>query len=82
MTVVNNCKKICTGLRRRGFMDDPTRKPYVIPNEVVIQEVHLQKWAPITQLRYLGATGYLVGFGYLNVTEDGDYTLTGEDLNE
>jgi hypothetical protein len=82
MTVKNNCIKICEGLRRRGF-DENSEATSIIPEDAVINVIWGQKWSPLTQLRYLGKTGYLVEFGYLEVVGDkNDFKLTGEDQNE
>ena len=81
MTVKNNCKTICEGLRRRGF-DEKSDQTSIIPEDAVASVVWGQKWAPITQLRYLGVTGYLVEFGYLAVVSEGEFRLTGADLDE
>jgi len=79
MTVMNNCKEICAGLRQRGF-DEKSEHTSLIPEDALANVVWDMKWAPITQLRYLGFTGYLVEFGYLEVVGECEFRLTGEDL--
>jgi len=78
MSVINNCKKVCAELRRRGF-DENSKTTSIIPEDAVINAVQKQKWSKITQLRYLGATGYLTEYGYIEKVGD-DYKLTGEDM--
>lgn len=90
MTVKNNCRKICEELRRRGF-DENSETTGIIPEDAVANAAHKMKWAKITRLRYVGKTGFLVEYGYLEVVSDdgilptspkSEYRLTGEDLNE
>ena len=81
MTVKNNCKTICEGLRRRGF-DERSEHTAIIPEDAVVSIVHGMEWSPLTRLRYMGKTGYLVEFGYLAVGDEGEFRLTGADLNE
>jgi hypothetical protein len=40
------------------------------------------QWSERTCQRYLGTEGLLVRFGYLEVTDEGEYRLTGEDQDE
>ena len=80
MTVKNNCVKICAELRRRGF-DETSETTSIIPEDAVNNAAHKMKWAKITRLRYLGKTGFLVEYGYLEIAEGG-FKLTGEDQDE
>lgn len=79
MSVAKTCENFCRELRKMGFEEDCMTS--IIPNDAMITATTRLKWSKITQLRYLGETGYLVKFGYLKVVEGG-YEFTGEDLNE
>lgn len=81
MSVKNNCENICAELRRRGF-DEKSEKTSIIPPDALINAVQKQKWSKITQVRYLGATGYLVEFGYIEVVAEGEFKLMGDDHDE
>lgn len=84
MTVINNCKKVCAELRRKGF-DENSETTRIIPEDAVINAVRKQKWSKITQLRYLGVTGYLVEHEFLEVVESEfklEFRLTGEDRDD
>jgi len=81
MSVVNSCIEICAELRRKGF-DERSNQTSIIPEDAVINAVKDQKWSRINQLRYLGVSGYLVDFEFLEVVGEGEFRLTGADLDE
>jgi len=74
MTVPTSCKNFCAQLRRMGFSS--------ISEDTMNNAAVKMKWSERTCQRYLGTVGLLVKFGYLEVTEDGEYRLTGEDRDE
>lgn len=76
MTVPTSCRNFCAQLRRMGFAEDWKAMSEDSMNNAAIK----MKWSERTCQRYLGTEGLLVKFGYLEVTEDGEYRLTGEDL--
>lgn len=81
MTVPTTCRNFCAQLRKMGFTEEPD-KPYstIAPDAMITATTKVQ-WSERTCQRYLGTEGLLVKFGYLEVTEDGEYRLTGEDMN-
>ena len=82
MTVPTSCKNFCATLRRMGFTEDLEKPTSEITTDAMITAATKMQWSERTCQRYLGDEGILVKFGYLEVTEDGEYRLTGEDLNE
>lgn len=65
-----------------GFTEDPEKPTSTIPTDAMITAATKMQWSERTCQRYLGTEGILVKFEYLKITEDGEYRLTGEDLNE
>lgn len=82
MTVPTSCKNFCATLRRMGATDNPEMITSSISEDSMNNAAVKMKWSERTCQRYLGPEGLLVKFGYLEVTEDREYKLTGEDLNE
>ena len=82
MTAENTARKFCAELRKMGFSDDPESKTAIIPADAMINASQRMKWAKITHIRYVGDCGYLVDFGFLEIVGDGEYRLTGEDVEE
>ena len=83
MTVPTTCKNFCAELRRMGFTDDPEKPTSSISEDAMNLAAVKMKWSERTCQRYLlGTEGILVRFGYLTITEEGEYRLTGEDLND
>ena len=76
MTVPTSCRKVCTELRKMGFAEDWKAISEDSMNNAAVR----MQWSERTCQRYLGPEGILVKFGYLDVTEEGEYRLTGEDL--
>jgi len=82
MTVPTSCKNFCAVLRRMGATDRPDMITSKISEDSLNNAAVKMKWSERTCQRYLGTEGILVKFGYLEVAGDGEYRLTGEDLNE
>ena len=87
MTVPTSCKNFCAQLRRMGFSSILRRMGFAedwkaIGEDSMNNAAVKMKWSERTCQRYLGTVGLLVKFGYLEVTEDGEYRLTGEDQDE
>jgi len=81
MTVPTSCKNFCAQLRRMGCTEDPEKPTSRISEDTMNNAAIKMQWSERTCQRYLGTEGILVKFGYLKVTEDSEYRLTGEDLN-
>jgi len=82
MTVPTQCKNFCERLRRMGFAEDLPDPFGTFSEDAMINASVKMKWSDRTCQRYLGTEGILVKFGYIEVTEDGEYRLTGEDQDE
>ena len=82
MTVPTTCENFCATLRRMGCTEDPEKPTSKISEDSMNNAAVKMKWSERTCERYLGTKGMLVRFGYFEVTEDGEYRLTGEDLIE
>ena len=82
MTVPTTCKNFCATLRRMGFSEDLPDPFGTFSEDAMNNAAVKMKWSERTCQRYLGTEGVLVKFGYLKVTDEGEYRLTGEDLNE
>ena len=82
MTVPTTCKNFCATLRRMGFSEDRPLLFGTFSEDAMNNAAVKMKWSERTCQRYLGTKGILVKFGYLEVTDEGEYRLTGEDLNE
>jgi hypothetical protein len=65
-----------------GFTEEPEKPTSSISEDSMNNAAVKMKWSERTCQRYLGTEGLLVKFGYLEVAEEGEYRLTGEDLNE
>ena len=82
MTVTTSCKNFCATLRRMGATDNPEMITSSISEDSMNNAAVKMRWSERTCQRYLGREGVLVKFGYLEVTDEGEYRLSGEDLNE
>jgi hypothetical protein len=85
MTVPTSCKNFCAQLRRMGFTEfseDSKNMTIFISEDAMNNAAVKMQWSERTCQRYLGTEGILVKFGYLKFIGDGEYLLTGEDLNE
>ena len=82
MTVPTSCKNFCATLRRMGATDNPKMITSSISEDSMKNAAVKMQWSERTCERYLGTGGMLVKFGYLEVTEEGEYRLTGEDQDE
>lgn len=85
MTVPTMCRNFCATLRRMGFTEfseDSKNMTIFISEDAMNNAAIKMQWSERTCQRYLGTEGLLVKFGYIEVTEEGEYRLTGEDLNE
>jgi hypothetical protein len=65
-----------------GATEDPEKPTSKISEDTMTNAAIKMQWSERTCQRYLGTEGMLVKFGYLEVTDEGEYRLTGEDLNE
>jgi hypothetical protein len=71
-----------------GATDNPELLTSSISEDTMNNAAVKMQWSERTCQRYLGTEGILVKFGYLEVIKyatirhDGEYMLTGEDLNE
>ena len=82
MTVPTSCKNFCAQLRRMGATEDPEKPTSSISEDTMNNAAVKMQWSERTCQRYLGSEGILVKFGYIKFIENGEYLLTGEDLNE
>jgi len=63
-----------------GATEDPEKPTSRISEDTMNNAAVKMQWSERTCQRYLGTEGILVKFGYLKVTEDSEYRLTGEDF--